>query len=1222
MVPQITTQTINKPMIRPLIQRLGLSLLLIAVLLFAHITPVGAAGQVTDCSTYGPGSGTLQAALTSGGTVTFTCSGTIIVPDITLSSDTVIDGTGQNVTLSGNNANRVLTVASNVTVELINLTISNGFLSQEAGAGIRNKGSLTITDTTIQDNTTDSDGGGIMNEGTLTINSSTIIRNVAFDGGGILNYGQLNIDSSTLSNNSANNGAGISMFESMSITNSVIDANIAANIGGAIRATIGTVDISNSAIRNNNARLGGGISVQSTANLTGVTLSGNSANEQGGGLYISGNATLLNSTVSDNSASSFNGGGVWMFLSGSLALNHTTITNNTNIGIVSLDNSPQLMHSIVANQKSGGDCAGSTPATSNGYNLDSDGSCNLTATTDIPSGNANLGLLANNGGLTSTHELLVDSDALDVIPASNCSLLTDQRGVTRPQGTHCDIGAFELELNSAPSITSLAAVSVAENQTSAIDVQAIDDNDAEGTGLAFSLTGSMDDVLFDIDVDTGVVTFISAPDFEAPGDADVDNNYNIQVTVTDSGSLTAVQDIVISVTDITENTAPTAEAGGPYVVNEGSSVQLDGSGSTDAEQDAATLGYAWDFDSDGQYDDATGINPTFVATDGPASLQIGLQVTDDGGLSSTASVVVTINNVTPIANAGLDQSVFRNETVNLTGSWTDPAGAADNAYTWSWDLDGDGSADDSGSANFGETVNRSTGFATDGIITLSFTVTDKDGDSSSDTVQITVVNRMPVANDQNLDTDEDTALPITLTASDDDNDALTYSVLSQPSNGTLSGAAPNLTYSPDADFNGSDSFTFQVNDGLVDSNVATVDIIVNPNDDAPVALDDSATTNEDTAVTIDVLFNDSDGDGDSLTIDSVTDPANGTVVNNGTDVTYTPDADFNGSDSFTYTISDGNGGTATATVTVTVNAVNDDPVALDDDVTTDEDTAVTIAVLFNDSDGDGDSLTIDSVTDPANGTVVNNGTDVTYTPDADFNGSDSFAYTISDGNGGSDTATVTVTVNATTGVPFATCGGIDVFETAPGIYDAPGFSGNLIVGTDGYNYLKGSNGADLILGLGGSDYIVGRRGDDIICGGNGFDTIYGQNGNDLIYGDDQADWLIGGNGNDILHGGNGWDDLEGKNGNDTLYGEDGYDLLLGGNGTDALFGGDGPDDLFGQRGDDALDGGDGNDFCKGGHGSDTLANCEEGSLSSVRQSFIASRGTPFQSRSSSRASAR
>ena len=173
-------------------------------------------------------------------------------------------------------------------------------------------------------------------------------------------------------------------------------------------------------------------------------------------------------------------------------------------------------------------------------------------------------------------------------------------------------------------------------------------------------------------------------------------------------------------------------------------------------------------------------------------------------------------------------------------------------------------------------------------------------------------------------------------------------------------------------------------------------------------------------------------DGDTLTISAtpVTDVANGTLVlnTNGT-FTYTPDANFNGTDSFVYTLEDGNGGTDTATVTLTVNSVNDEPVANDDAFAGDEDNDITGDVLNlrgggggEDTDDDNDTLTISAtpVTDVANGTLVlnTNGT-FTYTPDANFNGTDSFVYTLEDGNGGTDTATVTLTINAVNDAPVA-----------------------------------------------------------------------------------------------------------------------------------------------------------------------------------------------------------
>jgi hypothetical protein len=197
-----------------------------------------------------------------------------------------------------------------------------------------------------------------------------------------------------------------------------------------------------------------------------------------------------------------------------------------------------------------------------------------------------------------------------------------------------------------------------------------------------------------------------------------------------------------------------------------------------------------------------------------------------------------------------------------------------------------------------------------------------------------------------------------------------------------------------------------------------VTITVTPVNDAPDAVDDSATTDEDTPVTVDVLANDSDVDEDTLSVMSVSDPGHGTATNNGdSTVTYTPDENYYGDDSFTYTIGDGKGGTGAATVTITVTAVNDAPDAVDDSATTDEDTPVTVDVLANDSDVDGDTLSVMSVSDPGHGTATNNGdSTVTYTPDENYYGDDSFTYTIGDGIE-TDTAMVTITVTPVNDAP-------------------------------------------------------------------------------------------------------------------------------------------------------------------------------------------------------------
>jgi len=226
----------------------------------------------------------------------------------------------------------------------------------------------------------------------------------------------------------------------------------------------------------------------------------------------------------------------------------------------------------------------------------------------------------------------------------------------------------------------------------------------------------------------------------------------------------------------------------------------------------------------------------------------------------------------------------------------------------------------------------------------------------------------PVADSQSVTTNEDTAKSITLTAHDPDSPTLTYSIVVGPSHGVLSGAAPNVIYTPASNYNGPDSFTFKANDGVLDSSVATVSIAVTPVNDNPVANADSAIVAEDSGATaINVLANDnSAGRGETLTVTAVTQGAHGSVTFTGTGVSYTPAANYNGPDSFTYTIGDGNGGSATATVTVTVTPVNDAPVAYAQSVTVSQTSSKAITLLA--ADVDSPTLTYSIVVGPSHGT--------------------------------------------------------------------------------------------------------------------------------------------------------------------------------------------------------------------------------------------------------------
>ncbi|MFE3835667.1 Hint domain-containing protein [Pseudogemmobacter sonorensis] len=322
----------------------------------------------------------------------------------------------------------------------------------------------------------------------------------------------------------------------------------------------------------------------------------------------------------------------------------------------------------------------------------------------------------------------------------------------------------------------------------------------------------------------------------------------------------------------------------------------------------------------------------------------------------------------------------------------------------------------------------------------------------------------------------------------------------------------------------------------------------------PVANPDTAETDEDVPVVIDVLANDTDPQDDPLRVISAT-ASNGEVtVNPDGTLTYTPNPDWNGEDVIEYTIEDPDGNTASSTVVVTVHPVNDDPVANPDSATTTQGTAVVIPVLANDTDVDGDTLSILGTPTSPDGTVTVNGDGtLTFVPNPGFTGETTFTYEISDGNGGTDTATVTVTV---------TPGGV------------PGDRDGIVRGTDGNDLIDESyvdptdgdrvDGNDAIIPGDGpnDDRIVAGEGDDTIRAGLGNDTVWAGPGNDRVYGGPGDDLLYGGPGNDTLHG---------DAGDDTLYGDEGDDLLYGGDGDDSIYGGDGRDTVYGGAGNDYID---------------------------------------------------
>ncbi|MEO7731487.1 MAG: Ig-like domain-containing protein [Kofleriaceae bacterium] len=390
----------------------------------------------------------------------------------------------------------------------------------------------------------------------------------------------------------------------------------------------------------------------------------------------------------------------------------------------------------------------------------------------------------------------------------------------------------------------------------------------------------------------------------------------------------------------------------------------------------------------------------------------------DGKLTSEVAYVVFVvarDNHAPVA-AAATVTMFEDTTKSITLAGSDPDGDA---------LKFDVKTPPAHGALFGVapdlTYLPSSNYS--GPDSFSFVARDPQGAVSAPAavaINVTGVNDAPAGIEQQRNVNEDQSLAITLTANDPDGDVLSFAIATEPAHGTLTGTPPNLTYLPAADYNGPDGFTFTVSDGTAASAATAITLSVAPVNDAPVAVNGTVTTDEDTAVAIDLQA--SDIDGQPLTYSIVAFPSDGVLsVNGSASLTYTPAANANGTRTFTFQASDGAKTSAPATVTITITPANDPPTATDDYVATDAGQALTVDLTSNDSDLDGDAVTISAPGTPAHGTAVLVGGKWRYTPVAGFTGVDVFTYTIADPTGATATATVHVGVGAfPTGAPLET----------------------------------------------------------------------------------------------------------------------------------------------------------------------------------------------------------
>jgi VCBS repeat-containing protein len=600
----------------------------------------------------------------------------------------------------------------------------------------------------------------------------------------------------------------------------------------------------------------------------------------------------------------------------------------------------------------------------------------------------------------------VDGDALTygvVTQPANGTLSGDAPNLTyKPNANYNGPDSFTFKVNDGALDSAAATVSItvtAVNDAPVANAQAVTTD--EDTPVVITLTGS--------DIENSPLTFIvvTQPQHGTLSGAGASRTYtptanyfgadSFTFKVNDGSADSAVATVTVTVNPV--NDAPTAHAKSVSTsVNTPVAITLTGS---DVESTALSFALT----TQPQHGTLSGTPPNLTYTpvtdySGPDSFTF---TASDGSLiSAPATVSITIGEVNnpPVAN---DQTITLGEgqpvTITLTASDEDgdPLTYTVLAQPQHGALDSNGAT---------QVYTPAEGY--NGLDSFTFRANDGKDDSNVATISliITAENSPPVANDAAVTTAEDASVEITLSANDPEGNPLTYTIVDQPANGTLAGSGANRTYTPNANYNGADSFTFKVSDGQLDSGVATILITVESVNDAPTATGQSVSTAEDTPVQITLVA--ADVDGDALTYVVVTQPQHGALSGTGGTLTYTPAANYFGPDSFTFKVNDGAADSNVATVLLTVTPVNDAPVADPQSVTTPFNTPVNITLTG--SDVDGDDLTFEVTVDPQHGALTGTLPTLTYTPAAGYSGADSFIFEVYDGSVLFGEATVSITV--------------------------------------------------------------------------------------------------------------------------------------------------------------------------------------------------------------------
>ena len=596
-------------------------------------------------------------------------------------------------------------------------------------------------------------------------------------------------------------------------------------------------------------------------------------------------------------------------------------------------------------------------------------------------------------------------------------------------------------INDAPVANDITNQTTDENRMMQLDIT-LDASDVEGDALTYSISSASNGTL---SLNNDIVTYVPNQDWNGEdtftytaNDGSLDSNTaTVTITVNSINDIPEVFDASVSGDeDATSSVGGSSINGFKFILPEATDIESGSSDDFHNSLEIVTLpthGRVYSNNNTGDdspenelsvgsainnIDDGYGARIWYVQdTEHWNGIDTFTYKANDGEADSNiATVTITVNpvNDTPeTASKNLETDEDIALSIDLNNYSTD---IDNDSLTFNLTYDAEHVSWETSEDNADITMTPNENWS--GVIVLTFTASDGELTSNASSILITVnaVNDAPVTSDIAQVQDEDTSEIVDLSSqtTDVDNDTWSFSIINDVSNGTTNIDGSKVTYTPNTNWNGTDSYTYKANDGTDDSNTSTVTLVVNPVDDEPVTNNIIVEVDEDNSIDITLTAEEYDGDNYSF---SITDqPSNGSLTLSDIVATYTPNENYNGTDSFTFEATDDTGRSMNvATATITINPVNDVPVTSDIATAMEEDTNIVINLVASDIENDDLTFNIESI--PSNGSATIIDDNVSYSPNSDYSGTDTFTYSANDGELTSNISTVTITIADTNDAP-------------------------------------------------------------------------------------------------------------------------------------------------------------------------------------------------------------